>query len=127
MYKRIEGPLLVVKVSDSRLDINSAWLVKQRLVELIRDGHQRIALEISEVESIDSIGLATFASVAQLLDRDGSLVISGPRSTVMSMLKLTRLDKVFRIVADEKQAIAALTSFRADRKELQSGALKREK
>jgi anti-sigma B factor antagonist len=112
MRKRVEAPPLLVKVSDTRLDFNSAWLVKQWVIELIRDGHQRIALEISDVEFIDSSGLATFASIAQLLDRDGRLVISGARSGVMSMLKLTRLDKVFRIFPDERQAIDALQSFR---------------
>ena len=112
MQERIEGPPLLVKVSDSRLDGNSAWFVKERVVELIREGHQWIALEISKVEFIDSKGLATFVSIAQLLDGNGALVISGARGSVISMLKLTRLDKVFRMFADEKQAIAALQSLR---------------
>ena len=114
MQEPIEGPPLLVKVSDSRLDINSAWFVKERVVELIREGHQWIALEISEVEFIDSKGLATFVSIAQLLDGNGALVISGARGSVISMLKLTRLDKIFRMFPDEKQAIAALQSLRVE-------------
>jgi anti-anti-sigma regulatory factor len=40
----------------------------------------------------------------------GELVLSGPRSTVLSMFKLTRLDRVFRIFENQADALAALAS-----------------
>jgi anti-sigma B factor antagonist len=84
-------------------------VVKERFAELIREGHQRIALDISQVEFIDSTGLSAAVWALKRLGEDGELVISGAHGAVMSILRLTRLDKVFRIFPDTEMAIAALS------------------
>jgi anti-sigma B factor antagonist len=108
LEEQIEGKALVVKVLDARLDSSTAPLVKERIALLIGKGYHRIALDISEVEFIDSSGLSAAVWAFKRLGGDGELVISGARATVMSIFRLTRLDKVFRIFPDREMAIAAL-------------------
>jgi anti-sigma B factor antagonist len=103
-----DGDALIVRVRDSRFDKRSAPLVWGRLRTLIRDGHRRVAFEMSSVEFIDSSGLGVLVLAEQKLGVHGGFVISSPSNTVMSILRLTRLAKVFRIFANERQAIAAL-------------------
>jgi anti-sigma B factor antagonist len=102
------GDALVVKLLDSRFDASAAPFVKERIGTLISNGHLRIALDISEVEFIDSSGLSAAVWALQRLGDDGELVIGGARGTVMSIFRLTRLDKVFRIFPDKEMAVAAL-------------------
>jgi anti-sigma B factor antagonist len=108
LEEQIEGKALVLKLLDSRFDASTAPSVKERFAVLIREGYQRIALDISEVEFIDSSGLSAAVWALKRLGGDGELVISGPSLTVMSIFRLTRLDKVFRIFPDKELALAAL-------------------
>ncbi|MGA2411865.1 MAG: STAS domain-containing protein [Candidatus Binataceae bacterium] len=108
LEEQVDGEALIVKLLDARFDASTAPVVKERIALLIGKGYQRIALDISEVEFIDSTGLSAAVWVLKRLGNDGELVISGPRGTVMSIFRLTRLDKVFRIFPDKELAIAAL-------------------
>lgn len=106
----VEGGALILRVREPRLDSRTARLLARRLATLIRSGHRRLALEMSSVQFIDSRGLSVLASVEQRLGSHGGFVISSPSDTVMSILRLTRLAKVFRIFPNEKEALAALNS-----------------
>jgi anti-anti-sigma factor len=108
MEECAEGDALIVRVRDARFDKRSAPLVWERLRTLIRNGHRRVAFVMSDVEFIDSSGLGVLVLAEQRLGVHGGFVISNPTDTVMSILRLTRLAKVFRIFANERQAIAAL-------------------
>lgn len=108
LEEQFDGNAMVVKLLDSRFDASAASVVRERFARLISEGHQRIALDISDVEFIDSGGLSAAVWALKRLGANGELVISGARGTVMSIFRLTRLDKVFRIFPDKEMAIAAL-------------------
>jgi anti-sigma B factor antagonist len=108
IQERIEDNTLIVKVLAARFDAASAPEVKRRIAQLIRKGHQRFVLDISDVDFIDSNGLSTLAFALKRLGNYQALAISGPRNTVASIFKLTRLYQVFNIFPDCDQAIAAL-------------------
>ena len=110
LQERIDGDALVATVLESRLDASSAPALKKRMAALIKDGHHRLALYLSAVEFIDSSGLSAMVSALRQLHGDGDLVLIAPRNTVLSMFKLTRLDRVFRIFPDQMQALAALAA-----------------
>jgi anti-sigma B factor antagonist len=106
--EKLDGNTVVVKLLDARFDSSTAPLVKERFARLIGQGYQRIALDISDVEFIDSSGLSAAVWALKRLGASGELVISGARGTVMSILRLTRLDQIFRIFPDKEMAVAAL-------------------
>ncbi len=108
LEQRQEGTVLVAKPLEKRLDARSAPSFKQKLGGLVQAGQHRIALDLSEIEFMDSSGLGAIVSVLKQLGGQGDIVIYGTRDPVMSMFKLTRLDKVFIMVPDLTEALAAL-------------------
>lgn len=108
MEHRTEGNVLVVTLLEKRLDARSASAFKDKMVEFVHRGHHRLALDIHEIEFIDSSGLGAIVSVLKQLGGQGDLVICGARDTVTSMFKLTRLDKVFQMFPGAGDAVAAL-------------------
>jgi anti-sigma B factor antagonist len=106
---RTENGVLVVCPVDTRLDAHSVAEFKTRMAEFVAAGHRRLVLNISEIEFIDSSGLGAIVSILRQLGGNGVLAICGARDTVLTMFKLTRLDKVFEMFADEGEAVAALS------------------
>jgi anti-sigma B factor antagonist len=108
LEEQAEGNAMVVKLLDRRFDSTTAPLVKAGFARLIGQGHQRIALDISDVEFIDSSGLSAAVWALKRLGANGKLVIGGAQASVMSVFKLTRLDKILQVFADKEMAVAAL-------------------
>jgi|SRR5215813_5155205 len=108
--RRQVGDVLVVQPLEPRLDARVAVSFKETMVNFIKEGHNRIVLNLSNVDFIDSSGLGAIVSSLKALGLKGEFAICGPRDTVLTMFKLTRMDKVFRILKQEEETIAALTS-----------------
>lgn len=106
---RKEGEVLVVKSLEKRLAAHIAAEFRERLAQLINEGNHLIVLDISEVEFIDSAGLAALVYTLKLLGRKEQLVIYGARGPVTNIFELTRMNTVFQMFDDEKGAIAALS------------------
>ncbi len=104
------GKIAVVKVEEKRLESSVALDFRERIVEFIKKGNLHIVLNLSEVEFIDSSGLAAMVSALKTLGGKGNLVICGVRESVLVLFQLTRLDRVFRLFSSEKEAIATLSS-----------------
>jgi anti-sigma B factor antagonist len=98
-----------VKVLDKRMDARSAPEFKEKVGALIKAGNRWIALDLSEVDFIDSSGLGALVSILKQLGGQGEITIGGVRETVASLFKLTRLDKVFQMYADPRMAVNAVS------------------
>ena len=68
-----------------------------------------LAIEVSEVESIDSEGIGELArALGRVSRRGGRLALIAPSSTVSRILSVTRLDSVFHVLPSEQAAIDVL-------------------
>jgi anti-sigma B factor antagonist len=105
-----EGKVTVAKMSDPRVDARLANEFKRRLLDLIESGHPLIALDLSDVDFIDSSGLGAIVSALKQLKGRGDLVIVGARPAVINLFRLTRMDKVFRMFPRADEAVAALSN-----------------
>jgi len=106
---QVKSGALNLKVLDKRMDARGAPEFKEKVGALIKDGNRWIALDLSEVEFIDSSGLGALVSILKQLGGHGEIVIGGVRETVASLFKLTRLDKVFQMYADPGMALNAVS------------------
>ena len=106
------GDVLVAKVLDSRIVADVAPLFKHQLIEYVNNGHRSIVLDLGAVSFIDSSGLGALVSSLKALGKEGDLVLCGTGGTVVSMFRLTRMDKVFRMFGTSEEAIMALSSER---------------
>jgi anti-sigma B factor antagonist len=99
------GNILVVRPLDARIDASSAPDFKGRMLDWIQEGNASILLDLSEVDFIDSSGLGAIVSSLKAVGHEGDLVICGVRETVMSLFRLTRMNRVFQIFASEQEAL----------------------
>ena len=83
---------------------NVGELYLPQMTELIEEGSQRIILDISDVEFMDSSSLGAMVSILKMVGGVGDLVVAGAHGIVADLFKLTRMDKVFRMTSDIKSA-----------------------
>lgn len=108
MMPRADGKVLLAKAREARVDARIAGDLKQQLLDAVDAGHPLIALDLSDVDFIDSSGLGAIVTALKHLGDRGELVIIGAKPAVHNLFRLTRMDKVFRMYGGEAEAIAAL-------------------
>jgi len=107
-FRTVEG-VLIGRVLDTRIDAHATPDLKAKLGERIEKGESRVVLDLSAVELVDSTGLGGMLSLLKKMPRGGNLVLFGCRPTIVELLKLTRLDRVFPIAATEREALASFS------------------
>jgi len=101
--------VLVVRVHESRIVADVAAEFKTGLTAYVTSGKKRVILDLSQVTFIDSSGLGALIGSLKAMGAEGELALCGAQGGVISMLKLTRMDKVFRIFATPEEAASALS------------------
>jgi anti-sigma B factor antagonist len=104
------GNALLLKAVEKRMDASVSEGFKAKLTELINNGNRLIVLDLSSVAFVDSSGLGAIVSTLKKVGPNGDLAICGLQDSVLSLFKLTRMDRVFRIFPNSKEALAALSA-----------------
>ncbi|MGB0845377.1 MAG: STAS domain-containing protein [Thiolinea sp.] len=95
----------MLKIEEARLDAANAPDLRVKVGEVLEAGAQRIVLDISDVEFMDSSSLGAMVSILKMVGGSGDLVVAGAHGIVADLFKLTRMDKVFRMAEDADGAI----------------------
>ena len=103
------GNILILKPSEKRIDASVATDFKGKIIDLINAGNKRIVLNLAGVDFIDSSGLGAIVSSLKAIGNEGDLVICGISETVMTLFRLTRMNRVFQIFSTEDEALKALS------------------
>jgi anti-sigma B factor antagonist len=108
---RVQHPdqpdLAVVTFEEARIDAVNSQALKQQLLGLVGTGSTRLVLDLSRVEFLASCGLGMLVAVLRRCGKAGGVWLCGVRPPVAATLRLTALDRVFRITADTTPALAA--------------------
>jgi anti-sigma B factor antagonist len=107
--EKIDG-ILVLTPCDHIIDASSAGDFKSQLVTWIQDGNTRLLLDLSSIDFIDSSGLGAIISLLKLLAGKGDICLCGIGDQVMSLFKLTRMDRIFRFYPSSAEAVEAMKS-----------------
>ena len=91
------GDATVVQIPGSRLDASVADSFKESVRELISGGERQIVIDFTSIEFMDSSGLGALVGVMKVMGNGGSIEIANPNEAVMKVLRLTRMNKVFKI------------------------------
>lgn len=90
-----------------RLDFLTSSSARDRFSQAIADGRKKIIVDLAGVTFVDSSGLgALVAGLKSARQASGDLRIAGAPEQTMAVLKLTSLDRVFRIYPTVEDAIA---------------------
>ncbi len=100
---------IVVVRLQGRLDATTAPQVRSELTTLPQRSGPNMVVDLSEVTFIDSSGLSALVSALKAVRlHEGALVLVGPNEQVRMALRLTMLDRVFRVFTNVEEALHAL-------------------
>ena len=87
----------VVTVNAQRIDAAMAIQFKEDMRTETDAGPQRVILDLSSVEFIDSSGLGAIVAAMKQLGKDRRLDLAGLTPMVDKVFRLTRMDTVFSL------------------------------
>jgi anti-sigma B factor antagonist len=108
LQKEEHGSVCVIRLPE-RLTMAHASSHRHALRDVVDGGHNRLVMDMSGVEFIDSSGLSVLVSALKAArSADGDVVIAGPTPEVQALIELTRLHHLFEIFADDSAAVQHL-------------------
>ena len=84
-------------------------MLRDTIHDFLRQGNNRIILNLAHVDFIDSAGLGELVrTLASVRSHSGQLKLVKPSENVHKLLRITKLDHVFDIENDEASAVMSL-------------------
>lgn len=109
-----KGKALVVRIVERTFDAHAAASFRDQIEEVIGEGHHHVVLDLSAVEFLDSTGLGAIVSTLKRLNGRGTLVLCGLKDSVRNVFRLTRMDRVFTILATDNEAVERVESLQTE-------------
>ncbi len=104
------GDIMVASVPIEELEASNAAEFKQDIAPLL-DSTSKLALDLGNLQFVDSSGLGAFISCLRKLNaKGGDLKLYNMSKQVRSVFELVRMDRVFDIFATKDEAVRALGS-----------------
>ena len=95
----------VIFIQEERIDAHNSGELKAYILHLIEQGEVNIIIQLENVRFIDSSGLgALLSGYKNAIAKSGKLALACCKQQVISMFELTRLNRVFEIYSDLKEA-----------------------
>lgn len=106
----MENDILWIRLNESEASIKISGTLGKRFEKYLSLGAKGIALDMSEVDFIDSSFLGTLIAILKEAEGKGiKFIIFGLSPNVMTIFNLTRLDKIIDIFPDREAANASFT------------------
>ncbi|MCY4329354.1 MAG: STAS domain-containing protein [Endozoicomonadaceae bacterium] len=102
-----QNQFTVVKIDENRLDASQANAFKDYMLGLLNSGEDKIILDLSKINFMDSSGLGAVVAVRkELMSKDDSKMhLANPQSAINDLLDLTCMNKVFSIFSSVEDAL----------------------
>lgn len=101
---------VLILILSGRITMYNCEQVKTAFERYLHQGWSKLALDFTEVEFLDSAGLAVLIDVVRQTSREkAGLRFFGLRQRVMSMVEIANLHKVFPIAEDREQTLEQLS------------------
>ena len=98
---------VIICYAEGEIDINTSPSIKKSFDKLISSRTPKIIVNLTKVTYVDSSGLATLVEILKnMRSYGGKLKLSNMSSKVKSLFEITKLEKLFDIVANEEDAIS---------------------
>ncbi|WP_050931905.1 STAS domain-containing protein [Aestuariivita boseongensis] len=87
----------IVTVNADRIDAAMAIQFKEDMRQITQGAPDRVVLDLSKVDFVDSSGLGAIVAAMKQLDGACKLDLAGLSDPVAKVFRLTRMDTVFQI------------------------------
>ena len=101
------GEVVCVHPKNERLDAAEAIEFKSRLGQVVEAGNINILINMEKVEFVDSSGLGAIISALRAVGVKGDVKLCNVSEQVITLLSLTRLDKVLEVFSSEETGLAS--------------------
>lgn len=92
---REAGDRTIIDV-EGEVDVFTAPKLRETIIAAINDGKDRLIVNLSDVDFMDSTGLGVLVGgLKRVKERNGELAIAGAQGTVLRVLNVTGLNAVF--------------------------------
>lgn len=99
------GDVVVLKVS-GRLEINQALELEEIINTNINSGSKLFVFDLGDVHYLSSSGIRVFiATLRQLKDLKGRMILANLSANVIKTLKIVELDGLFEIIGSVDDAV----------------------
>ena len=93
----IQESIAIIHI-DGEVDLYSSPMLRKEMMNVIKEKHPVIAINLGNVRYMDSSGVATLIEGLQHCGKyDGRFVLAALQNNVKEVFELTRLDKIFEI------------------------------
>lgn len=92
----------------SRLDAAATPGFKAEMEATFPPGAERLLLDLSNVEFVDSTGLGALVAVLKQMGKTGRIAVVGANPQITRLFQITRLDSLFNLCASEADALDVL-------------------
>ncbi|HET9732122.1 MAG TPA: STAS domain-containing protein [Acidimicrobiales bacterium] len=90
------------------VDVYTAPRLRERLVEMVSQGHHKVVVDLEGVDFLDSTGLGVLVGgLKRLRSHDGDLTLVCTQRRILKVFEITGLTKVFSIHDSVEAATAA--------------------
>jgi anti-sigma B factor antagonist len=100
------GSACVVKLA-GELDLYNAPRVRDALVEACADAPERVIIDLTEVEFIDSTALGVLIEARRKLTNNRAFLLAGPGLETRRALEISGLDRHFTVHTSVSEALVA--------------------
>lgn len=108
--ERHVGDVVILDITGN-IDIKTSPSVKVKLESLIRFGHQKIVVNLSDVDFIDSSGVGSLMYGLKMVNPImGGIKIVGLSPQNYNVFSVLQLDRVFPIMGSEDLAVGSFLS-----------------
>lgn len=97
----------IIRARLARIDAGIALAFTQNMGELTKGRAERMIVDMSEVQFIDSSGLGAVVASLKQVEKGGSLELAGLTIGVKKLFSLTKMDTVFKVHASVEDGLAS--------------------
>lgn len=100
-------PPFTVLAVRGEVDVYTAPRLREKLVELVTQGHHHVVVDLEGVDFLDSTGLGVLVGgLKRLRSHDGDLTLVCTQHRIRKVFEITGLNKVFTIHSSVDAALA---------------------
>lgn len=98
------SPYTILSVK-GEVDVYSAPRLREKLVELVSEGHRQMVADLEGVDFLDSTGLGVLVGgLKRLRSHDGDLTLVCTQPRILKVFEITGLTSVFKISSSVDEA-----------------------
>jgi len=104
------GPISVVDLSGKITIGEGDVMLREKVFELLDGGNKLILLNLKKISYMDSAGIGEMVACYKKANMvEGAVKLLNPSGKVHDLLVMTRLEEVFDIYDDEKEALVSFS------------------